>query len=89
MRKPRVSQFFSLSLMSKFKRRPPVILVNGLAEQSESWNSNRPDWSKNFDIKVPELLVYNGDALHKHIEAGGEGSSHARAVGWLGEAEAD
>lgn len=72
MRKPRVSQFFSLSLMTKFKRRPPVILVNGLAEQSESWNTNRPDWSKHFDIKVPELLVYNGDALHKHIESGGE-----------------
>ncbi|MFM7317112.1 MAG: alpha/beta hydrolase, partial [bacterium] len=72
MRKPRVGQLFSLSLLRKYKRRPPMILVNGLAEQSESWFCNRPNWTKNFDVKVPELLVYDGDALHRHIDAGGE-----------------
>jgi pimeloyl-ACP methyl ester carboxylesterase len=49
-----------------------MVLVNGLAEQSESWFCNRPNWTKHFDVKVPELLVYDGDALHRHIEAGGE-----------------
>ncbi|MFM7590202.1 MAG: alpha/beta fold hydrolase [Isosphaeraceae bacterium] len=72
MRKPRVGQLFSLSLLRKYKRRPPMILVNGLAEQSESWFCNRPNWTKNFDVKVPELLVYDGDALHRHIDTGGE-----------------
>lgn len=80
MRKSRVGQLFSLRLLNKYKRRPPVILVNGLAEQSESWCTNRPVWSKHFDIKVPELLVYDGDALHKHIENGGEVT-----VGYLAE----
>lgn len=72
MRKPRVGQLFSLTLLKKYKRRPPVILVNGLAEQSESWFCNRPNWSKYFDLKIPELLVYDGDALHEHIDAGGD-----------------
>ena len=72
MRKPRVGQLFSLGLLRKYKRRPPMVLVNGLAEQSESWFCNRPNWTKHFDVKVPELLVYDGDALHRHIEAGGE-----------------
>jgi len=80
MRKPRVGNLFSLSLLRKYKRRPPMILVNGLAEQSESWFCNRPNWTKNFDVKVPELLVYDGDALHRHIDAGGEVT-----VGYLAE----
>ncbi len=72
MRKPRVGQIFSLRSLGRYQTRPPMILVNGLAEQSESWCTNRPVWSKHFDVKVPELLVYDGNALHRHIEAGGE-----------------
>lgn len=72
MRKPRVGQIFSLRSLGRYQTRPPMILVNGLAEQSESWCTNRPVWSKHFDVKVPELLVYDGDALHRHIESGGE-----------------
>ena len=48
------------------------MLVNGLAEQAESWFANRAYWSRYFDVKVPELLVYDGDALHDHLAAGGE-----------------
>ena len=48
------------------------MLVNGLAEQAESWFANRAYWSRHFDVKVPELLVYDGDALHDHLGAGGE-----------------
>ena len=50
----------------------PLILVNGLAEQSESWFANRTPWSRHFDVKVPEILVYDGDSLHRRIDAGGE-----------------
>ncbi|MGB3681359.1 MAG: alpha/beta fold hydrolase [Rubrobacteraceae bacterium] len=52
--------------------REPVVLVNGLAEQAESWFANRAYWSRHFDVKVPELLVYDGDVLHDHPAAGGE-----------------
>lgn len=78
MRKPRVGQIFSLRSLSRYQSRQPMILVNGLAEQADSWCTNRPVWSKHFDVKVPELLVYDGDALHRYIESGGEVS-----VGYL------
>lgn len=48
-------------------KRPPLILVNGLAEQGESWFRNRASWARRFDLKVPEILVYNGDPVHRRI----------------------
>ena len=59
-------------LVHTYKRQVPVVLVNGLAEQSESWFANRTALSRHFDLKVPEILVYDGDALHQRIESGGE-----------------
>jgi abhydrolase domain-containing protein 6 len=65
-------KFFNIPLVRPYRRSEPLILVNGLAEQSESWFANRVAWARHFDVKVPEILVYDGDALHRHIEAGGE-----------------
>ncbi|WP_165228475.1 alpha/beta fold hydrolase [Aquisphaera insulae] len=68
-----VRDWFDLArLLGSYKRRPPLILVNGLAEQPESWFANRRHLSRNFDLKVPEILVYDGEALHRQIDAGGE-----------------
>src|SRR5437868_1625492 len=53
------------------KRRTPLILVNGLAEQSESWFANRAYLARHFDVEVPEILVYDGAVLHQRIDAGG------------------
>ncbi len=65
--------FFNLPLVLRsYQRSSPLVLVNGLAEQAESWFANRPFWSRQFDVKVPELLVYNSDSLHRHIQNGGE-----------------
>jgi abhydrolase domain-containing protein 6 len=69
---PNVRKLFDLHRLNAYKRPAPLILVNGLAEQSESWFANRTFWSRHFDVKVPELLVYDGDSLHKRIDAGGE-----------------
>ncbi len=69
---PNVRKFLDLHLARAYKRPAPLVLVNGLAEQSESWFANRSAWSRHFDIKIPELLVYDGDALHRHIDEGGE-----------------
>ncbi|QEH32989.1 2-hydroxy-6-oxononadienedioate/2-hydroxy-6-oxononatrienedioate hydrolase [Aquisphaera giovannonii] len=70
---PNVRDWFDLPrLLSKYKRRAPLVLVNGLAEQPESWFANRTHLTRNFDLKVPDILVYDGDALHRHIDAGGE-----------------
>jgi 3-oxoadipate enol-lactonase len=69
----RVSNWFDLAdLVPAYEHRMPVVLVNGLAEQSESWFANRAALSRHFDLKVPEILVYDGDALHRQIDSGGE-----------------
>lgn len=68
-----VRKLFDLhGLLHSFRGSAPLILVNGLAEQAESWYANRVAWSRHFDVKTPELLVYRGKALHSHIDSGGE-----------------
>jgi pimeloyl-ACP methyl ester carboxylesterase len=52
-----------------YGRRHPVVLINGLAEQHESWFKNRRFWARYFDLYLPNILVYDGPALHRRIEA--------------------
>ena len=42
------------------------------AEQSETWFANRTSLSRHFDVKVPEILVYDGASLHDWIDSGGD-----------------
>src|SRR5438552_18908783 len=51
-------------------RLQPLVLINGLAEQSASWFCNRNYWNKLFDVKVPEFLIYDGPVLQKRIADG-------------------
>ena len=51
-------------------RKPPLVLVQGLAGQAETWYRNRPYWEKRFDVRAPELLTYQGDTLHERISKG-------------------
>src|SRR5436190_1514182 len=53
-----------------FQRLPSLVLINGLAEQASSWYCNRPWWSHYFDVKVPELLIYEGEQLQRRIADG-------------------
>ena len=41
-----------------YARRPPLVLVNGLAEQPESWFRNRRFWGRYFDVHAPNILAY-------------------------------
>ena len=52
-----------------YARRQPLVLLNGLAEQAESWFRNVPYWRRYFDVHLPNLLVYDGAALHRRIDA--------------------
>ncbi len=70
--KPTVRSLFDMHLKKAYQGRAPLILVNGLAEQAESWFANRAHWSRHYDVKIPEILLYDGDPLHRHIDAGGE-----------------
>lgn len=69
---PDVRSWFDLSrMLDRYQRKLPLVLVNGLAEQPESWFASRVHLSRHFDVKVPEILVYDGDVLHRHIGSGG------------------
>jgi pimeloyl-ACP methyl ester carboxylesterase len=52
-----------------YGRRPPLVLINGLAEQAESWFKNRRYWSRFFDVHAPNILDYDGAALHQRLAA--------------------
>jgi abhydrolase domain-containing protein 6 len=67
-----VRKLFDLNSFRTYRRATPLILVNGLAEQPESWFANRRHWARHFDVKVPEILVYDGDVLHRRIDEGGD-----------------
>ena len=69
---PSVRSLFDLKRLNGYTRPIPLVLVNGLAEQPESWFANRRPLARHFDVKVPEILVYDGDSLHRHINSGGE-----------------
>lgn len=53
-----------------YARRAPLVLINGLAEQAESWYCNLDAWRRYFDVYQPNLLAYEGAALHRRIDAG-------------------
>ncbi len=53
-----------------YARRQPMVLINGLAEQSESWFRNLAYWRRYFDVYLPNVLVYDGPGLHERIESG-------------------
>jgi abhydrolase domain-containing protein 6 len=69
----KMRQWFDLPrLLHNYRRRMPLVLVNGLAEQPETWFANKTYLSRQFDVKIPEILVYDGAALHDWIDSGGE-----------------
>jgi pimeloyl-ACP methyl ester carboxylesterase len=53
-----------------YARRQSLVLINGLAEQAESWFRNERHWRRHFEVQTPNLLVYDGPALQARIEAG-------------------
>jgi pimeloyl-ACP methyl ester carboxylesterase len=54
----------------KYGRKHSLILINGLAEQPESWYRNARFWGRFFDVHMPNLMAYEGDALHRRIKSG-------------------
>lgn len=53
----------------QYGRQQPLVLINGLAEQAETWYRNRKFWTRYFDVHAPNILAYEGDALHRRISA--------------------
>ena len=53
---------------SDYHRKAPLVLVNGLAEQAESWFANVNSWRRKFDVHTPNILAYEAAAIHDRIE---------------------
>jgi pimeloyl-ACP methyl ester carboxylesterase len=54
----------------EYRRLPTLVLINGLAEQGESWYRSREVWQKHFDVQVPGILVYDGPVLQERLRSG-------------------
>jgi 2-hydroxy-6-oxonona-2,4-dienedioate hydrolase len=50
-----------------YRRAQPLILVNGLAEQGESWYLNRSAWQKHYEVHSPGVLVYDGPVMQDRL----------------------
>jgi pimeloyl-ACP methyl ester carboxylesterase len=53
-----------------YRRSTPLILVNGLAEQGESWYLNRVAWQRHYDVHAPGVIVYGGPVMQERVSEG-------------------
>jgi pimeloyl-ACP methyl ester carboxylesterase len=61
---------FSRLRPKEYGRRPPLVLLNGLAEQAESWFKNRRFWDGYFEVHVPNIIVYDGPMIAERVKEG-------------------
>jgi pimeloyl-ACP methyl ester carboxylesterase len=65
-----VASLLGLPRHSAYGRKPSLVLVNGLAEQAETWFRNVRTWRRHFDVYAPNIVCYYGAALHRRIAEG-------------------
>src|SRR6516225_782843 len=65
-----VASLLGLPRQSAYGRKPALVLVNGLAEQAETWFRNVRAWRRHFDVHAPNIVCYGGEALHRRIADG-------------------
>ena len=53
-----------------YRRTSPLILINGLAEQGESWYRNRAVFQESFEVHTPGVLVYDGPVIQQRLDSG-------------------
>lgn len=59
--------FLGVPRPDAYRRARPLILINGLAEQGESWYLNRNEWQRHFDVHTPGVLVYDGPVMQQRL----------------------
>jgi pimeloyl-ACP methyl ester carboxylesterase len=67
---PQILNFMTTPRRDAYRRSQHVILVNGLAEQSESWYLNRPRWQRHYDVHTPGILVYGSPIMQGRLADG-------------------
>lgn len=65
-----VASLLGLARPSAYGRKPALVLINGLAEQAETWFRNVRAWRRHFDVHAPNIVLYDGAALHRRIAEG-------------------
>ena len=65
-----VASLLGLPRQSAYGRKASLVLVNGLAEQAETWFRNVRAWRRHFDVHAPNIVSYDGGALHRRIADG-------------------
>jgi pimeloyl-ACP methyl ester carboxylesterase len=65
-----VASLLGLPRPSAYGRKPALVLVNGLAEQAETWFRNVRAWRRHFDVHAPNIVSYGGATLHRRIADG-------------------
>jgi pimeloyl-ACP methyl ester carboxylesterase len=65
-----ITSLLGLPRRPAYGRKPALVLVNGLAEQAETWFRNLRAWRRHFDVHTPNTVCYNGAALHRRIADG-------------------
>lgn len=68
---PNFPRMPSMRRRDTYRRARPLILINGLAEQGESWYPNRNAWQRQFEVHLPQVLVYDGPVIQRRLEEGG------------------
>jgi pimeloyl-ACP methyl ester carboxylesterase len=67
---PTISDHLPNFAWDTHRRSQPLIIVNGLAEQSESWYLIRPVWQHHFDVHAPGILVYGRPVTQERLAEG-------------------
>jgi len=62
-----IVKLLGIASSDAYRRTQPLILINGLAEQGESWYLNRNVWQRHYDVHSPGLLVYDGRIMQERL----------------------
>ena len=65
-----ILNLLGVSSTDAYRRAQPLILVNGLAEQGESWYLNANVWQRHYDVHMPGVLVYGGPVMQERLAEG-------------------
>jgi pimeloyl-ACP methyl ester carboxylesterase len=63
-----VRQWLGIAPRDPYARVRPLILINGLAEQGESWFRSRDAFQRHFNVQTPGILVYDGPVLQQRVK---------------------
>ena len=62
-------QWLGLSPRDVYRQNQSLILINGLAEQGESWYPNRNVWQQEYNVHTPGVIVYGGQVMQDRLAA--------------------